>query len=163
MSFTKSLFTILFMIAVVFSSRANANFTNEGCMKNYREGTLELHDLILDYNEGYIGKGDFTAMVSLLKSKVASKGLLCKAFTDPKSDSCASKYKKLYIETTKKFKIGAIISGNQDHIDLGAQVESKGDGWFSGIRNFFNELSNDTAETVTKAKIYYYDSQCGIN
>tara|TARA_R110002072_G_scaffold64203_2_gene159284 strand:+ start:131257 stop:131742 length:486 start_codon:yes stop_codon:yes gene_type:complete len=160
MSIAKSFITLFFMTALVFSAKANAGFSNEDCIKNYREGVVELSNLIIDYNEGYLGKSDFVAMVGLLDTRVGAKGFVCKRFVSPNAESCVGNYKKLYKNTRSEFKLSAVVSGNQDEINLGSHIKEDGSSIFSKVAAFFNELSNDAADTVIKSKIALYDTKC---
>lgn len=155
----KSLVICCVMVLISFNTNAGG-YSNEECMKVYREGYVELSQLVKDYNEGYLGKVDFSSIVGLLSTSIGAKRLICGRVENPNNKTCVEGYKKIYKDLRSRINLKAVLAGNQDEISFSKSNDEGG--FFSGVSNFFNELKDEASFVVNDSKIFYLDKKCSI-
>ncbi|TNE96729.1 MAG: hypothetical protein EP326_12755 [Deltaproteobacteria bacterium] len=129
---------ILLPLLMLMSFSAFAQDTNQSCRQVYNDGYEKLRTLVVDFNEGYLGKVGFASQVVALDTEIAAVRGVCLVVEEPRNKECVNAYKKRYKALRKEVKVSSVV--------LGGQTEVKED----ILESISNEFSN-----------IYYRLKCG--
>lgn len=166
---------ILFMTLLTVNTYAADILSNEECINVYREGYIDLKELVEDFNAGYFSSFGFASYVTSNSTGIMAHRAACAVVENPSNKECVLSYKKLYNDLRDRIKLSAIISGNQHKITYTDQmqtvvereeIERQGETVFGSIVNFFRTGSATVRETIEETRqitmLEYVDSKCNF-
>lgn len=142
---------------------AKAELTNQECIEVYRDGYLDLRDLINGYNDKSIEKGKFVASVTANSTDVRALRTACWFVESPNAKECVDSYKKLYNGLRDRVRLRAVLAGNQETItftDDSANTRNSIEEEGNPISRFWRGLRNQGSDTVKLGKLALIDIKC---
>lgn len=117
MIFRKEKLALLFTI-LALSFSVQAELDNNACKKVYRDGALDLLDMVEDYNDKNLTKGQFYTEVTAIGATVNTLRTACYFVESPEVSNCVDSYKKIYKEMRGHIRLRAVMAGNQNKVKL---------------------------------------------
>jgi hypothetical protein len=111
-------FFALIITALAFSFSVQAELDNNACKKVYRDGALDLLEMVEDYNGKSLTKGQFSTEVTAIGATVKTLRTACFFVESPEVGDCVDSYKKIYKDIRGHIRLRAIMAGNQDKVKL---------------------------------------------
>lgn len=117
-SLRKNFFLIFMLTLLSLSFSAQAELDNNACIRVYRDGALDLLELVEDYNNKNLNRGQFYTEVTAVGASIKTLRTACYFVESPEVDDCVDSYKKIYKELRDKVRLRAVMAGNQDKVKL---------------------------------------------
>jgi hypothetical protein len=108
----------LLLATLAFSTSAQAELDNNSCVRVYRDGALDLLDVVEDYNNKSLNRGSFYTEVTGIGASVKTLRAACYFVESPEVDDCVNSYKKIYKDLRGHIRLRAVMAGNQDKVKL---------------------------------------------
>lgn len=136
------------------TAQASRDIDNQKCIEVYRDGYLDLRDSVQDYNGGKLSRGEFAAEVTAIGTTIKGLRAACFFTESPDVSKCVDDYKEIYSGLRDRIRVRAVLSGNQDKINISENNNSRSQGGFLG------RLRNQGADTVNQGKLVLVDAKC---
>ena len=108
---------IIALTLMVGTSAHAGLFSNEECVRVYRDQALELKENADYFNDQRIDKAAFVAKVSAISTSVAAQRLGCMFIEAPEVKTCVESAKNLYNSIRDVINLRAVVAGNQTKIE----------------------------------------------
>lgn len=145
------------------TTTAKAELTNQDCIEVYRNGYLDLRDLIKGYNAKTIEKGQFVAGVTANSTDVRALRAACWFVESPNAEACVEDYKELYSGLRDRVRLRSVLAGNQESItftDDSSNTRSSIEDDGNVIRRFWRGLRNESSDAIKLGKMAVIDAKC---
>lgn len=111
----KKFVALMALTLSVGSAHANL-FSNEECVKVYKDNAVQLKEYADYFNEQKIDRNAFVAQVSAISTTVGARRLGCLVVEAPEVKKCVESAKALYDSIREPINLRAIIAGNQTSV-----------------------------------------------
>ena len=119
----KKLFILIFL-TLGLSVQADLIPSNQECVNVYREGYLDLKQMVSDFNHEYYNRLQFATLVAANSTAVGTFRAACLAVESPSNTKCVESYKEIYKDLRTQIKLMSILSGNQTKVAYSAKMQS---------------------------------------
>jgi len=108
----------LFALALMLTTTQASEFSNQNCVHVFRDGSLDLMELVEDYNSSRLNRGDFYREAMALGASIKTLRAGCFVAESPEVKSCVESYKEIYQDLRGRVRLTAVLLGNQNKVKL---------------------------------------------
>lgn len=113
------------LLGICTSAQAQGAFSNDTCIKVYRENTNRLQEITETFNNGRMGRVDYASEVGAISTIVSTHRLGCMIVEDPANRSCVDRYKSIYQALRDRISLSAVLAGNQREIAIPTGLQAR--------------------------------------